>query len=74
MGDIQRRADDEALDKKVERRISNINQAVERGVKGEALAALHGLHVPPDNETPCDMMTGVTWTIKRPSAAKSLAD
>ena len=44
MGDIQRRVDDEAWDKKVERRISNINQAVERGVKGEALAALHGLH------------------------------
>ena len=37
---------------KVERRMSNINQAVERGVKGEAL------HVPPDNETPCDIDDG----------------
>jgi hypothetical protein len=42
----------------VERRISNINQAVERGVRVEALAALHGLHVPPDNETPCDIDDG----------------
>ena len=58
MGDIQRRVDDEAWDKKVERRISNINQAVERGVRVEALAALHGLHVPPDNETPCDIDDG----------------
>ena len=38
--------------------MSNINQAVERGVKGEALAALHGLHVPPDNEPPCDIDDG----------------
>ena len=43
----------------MERRISNINQAVERGVKSEALAALHGLHVPPDNEQPpCDIDDG----------------
>jgi hypothetical protein len=53
--DIQRRADEEAWDKKVDRRISNINQAIERGVRGEALAALHGLHVPPDNELPYDV-------------------
>ena len=38
--------------------MSNINQAVERGVKGEALAALHGLHAPPDNEPPCDIDDG----------------
>src|SRR4051812_1700293 len=55
MGDIQRRADDEAWDKKVERRISNTNQAIERGVKGQALAALHGVHMPPDNEPPYDV-------------------
>jgi hypothetical protein len=55
MDDIQRRADEEAWDKKVDRRISNINQAIERGVRGEALAALHGLHVPPDNELPYDV-------------------
>lgn len=55
MGDIQRRADDEAWDRKVERRISDINQAMERGLKGEALAALHGLHVPPDDKPPDDV-------------------
>jgi hypothetical protein len=55
MGDIQRRADDEAWDKKVERRISNMNQTIEQGVKGEALAALHGLHVPTDDEPPYDV-------------------
>jgi len=55
MDDIQRRADHEAWDKKVDRRISNINQAIEQGVTGEALAALHGLHLPPDNEPPYDV-------------------
>jgi hypothetical protein len=55
MDDIQRRADDEAWDKKVDPRIANINQAVEKGLGGKALAALHGLHVPPDDEPPCDV-------------------
>src|SRR5437764_4522269 len=55
MDDIQRGADDEAWDKKVDRKISNINQAIEQGVTGEALAALHGLHLPPDNEPPYDV-------------------
>jgi len=55
MNDIQRRADDEAWDKKVDRQISNINQAIEQGVTGEALAALHGLHLPSDNEPPYDV-------------------
>jgi len=55
MNDIQRRADDEAWDKKVDRRISNINQAIEQGVTGEALATLHGLHLPPDNDPPYDV-------------------
>jgi hypothetical protein len=55
MDDIRRRADDEAWDKKVERRISDINQAIEKGVRGEALAALHGLHVSADNEPPYDV-------------------
>ena len=55
MGDIQRRPDDEAWDKRMERRISNTNQAIERGVKGQALAELHGVHVPPDNKPPYDV-------------------
>jgi len=55
MDDIRRRVDDEAWDKKVERRISDINQTIEKGVRGEALAALHGLHVSADNEPPYDV-------------------
>ena len=55
MDDIQRGADNEAWDRKVERRISDMNQAIEQGSKGEALAALHGLHVPPDDEPPYDV-------------------
>ena len=39
----------------MERRISNLNQAIEQGVKGEALAALHGWHVDSDNEPPYDV-------------------
>jgi hypothetical protein len=31
MDDIQRRADDKAWDKKVDRRISDLNQAIEQG-------------------------------------------
>ena len=58
MDDIQRRAENEAWDKKVDRRISNMNQAVEKGVKGEALAALHGLHVSPDDDPPYDVDEG----------------
>ena len=30
-------------------------KGIERGSRGEALAALHGLHVPPDDEPPCDV-------------------
>ena len=48
--DIQRRADDEAWDKRVDNRISNINQAVEKGLRGKALAALHGLPMPAEDE------------------------
>jgi len=55
MNDSQRRADDEAWDKKVGRRISDINRAIETGLRGEALAAIHGLHVPPDEEPPYDV-------------------
>ena len=55
MDDIGRRVDDEAWDKKVERRISDINQAIEKGVRDEALAALHGLPVSADKEPPYDV-------------------
>ena len=55
MDDIRRRADNEAWDRRVERRISDINEGIEQGVKGEALAALHGLHVAPDDEPPYDV-------------------
>jgi hypothetical protein len=55
MDEIQRRADDEAWDKKVHRRISNVNQTIEQRVRGKALAAPHGLHVPPDNAPPYDV-------------------
>src|ERR1044071_2906458 len=48
--DIQRRADDEAWDKRVDRRISHVNQSVEKGLRGKALAALHGLPMLAEDE------------------------
>lgn len=55
MDDIHKRADDEAWDKKVNRQISDINQAIEKRVSGEALAALQGLHIAPNDEPPYDV-------------------
>ena len=55
MDDIQRRADDEAWDKKVNRRISDINHAIEKGLSGEVLAALHGLRMAPNDDPPYDV-------------------
>ena len=55
MDDIPKRADDEAWDKKANRRISDINQAIEKGLSGEALAALHGLHIAPNDNLPYDV-------------------
>jgi hypothetical protein len=55
MNDIQRRADDKAWDKKQDRWISDANRRIEHGLRGKALAALHGLHVPADDEAPCDV-------------------
>lgn len=55
MHDIQRRADDEAWNKKQDGWISDLNRKIEAGLGGEALAALHGLHVPADAEAPCDV-------------------
>src|SRR5882724_142330 len=55
MGDIQKRGDDKAWDEKQNRWISDANRRIEDGLSGEALAALHGLHVPPDDEPPYDV-------------------
>jgi hypothetical protein len=55
MDDIQKRADDKAWDEKQNRWISDANRRVESGLRGESLAALHGLHVSPDDELPCDI-------------------
>ena len=52
MDDIQKRADDKAWDEKQNRWISDANRGVESGLSGESLAALHGLHVSPDDELP----------------------
>jgi hypothetical protein len=54
MDDIQKRADDKAWDKKQDRWISDANRKIEDGLRGDALAALHGLHAPPDDEPSCD--------------------
>src|SRR5436190_9279790 len=55
MDDIQKRADDKAWDEKQNRWISDANSRIEDGLSGDALAALHGLHVPPDDELPYDV-------------------
>ena len=55
MDDIQKRADDKAWDEKQDRWISDVNRKIEAGLSSEALAALHGLHVSPDDEPPYDV-------------------
>ena len=55
MDDIQKRADDKAWDEKQKRWISDANRRIEDGLSGEALAAFHGLHVPPDDAPPYDV-------------------
>jgi hypothetical protein len=55
MDDIQKRADDKAWDEKQNRWISDANRRIEDGLSGEALAALHGLHAPPEDEPPYDV-------------------
>ena len=50
MDDIQKKADDKAWDKKVDCWIAETSRKIEQAASGEALAALHGLHVPPDDE------------------------
>ena len=51
-----------------------MKQTIEQGVKGEALAALHGLHVPTDNEPLYDVDDRSHVDDQETSAAKSLAD
>jgi hypothetical protein len=55
MDDIQKRADDKAWDEKQNRWISDANRRIEDGLSGEALAALHGLHVSPDDAPSYDV-------------------
>ena len=55
MDDIQKRTDDKAWDEKQDRRISDLNRRIEAGLSGDSLAALHGLHGPPDDEPPYDV-------------------
>jgi len=55
MNDIQKRADDKAWDEKQNRWISDANRRVQSGLSGESLAALHGLHVSPDDALPYDI-------------------
>jgi hypothetical protein len=55
MDDIQKRANDKAWDEKQNRWISDANRSIEDGLSGEALAAFHGLHVPPDDGPPYDV-------------------
>lgn len=54
MDDIQRQADDKAWDEKQDRWISDAHRRIEDGLSGDALAALHGLNVTPDNEPSYD--------------------
>jgi hypothetical protein len=55
MDDIQRRADDKAWDKKQDGWISDLNRKIEGGLGGDALAALHGLHIPTGDEALYDV-------------------
>jgi hypothetical protein len=55
MDDIQKRTDDKAWDEKQNRWISDANRRTEDGLSGESLAALHGLHVSPDDEPSYDV-------------------
>lgn len=55
MDEIQKRADDKVWDEKQDRWISDVNRRIEAGLSGDALSALHGLHVPPDDEPPYDV-------------------
>jgi hypothetical protein len=52
--DIQRQADDKAWDEKQERWISDAHRRIADGPSGDALAALHGLNVTPDDEPSFD--------------------
>src|SRR5919197_362246 len=55
MDDIQKRADDKAWEEKQDRVISDANRKIETGLSGKALAAVHGLRMPSDDEPACDV-------------------
>jgi hypothetical protein len=55
MDDVRKGVDDKAWDEKQNHWISDTNRKIESGLTGESLAALHGLHVPPDDEPPYDV-------------------
>jgi len=50
--DIQKRVDEKSWDEKQDRWISDANRRVAQGVRGDALAALYGLHVPAEEALP----------------------
>ncbi len=72
--DIQKRAADKAWDEKQDRWISAANRRIEDGLRGEALAALHGLHVPPDEEPPYDVDEMTEVDDEKPYPTRSSGD
>ncbi len=55
MDDIQKRVDNKSWDEKQNRWILDANRSIESGLRSDALAGLHGLHVPADQELSYDV-------------------
>jgi hypothetical protein len=55
MDEIQRRADEKAWDRKQDGWVSDLNRKIEGRAEGDALAALHGLHLPAGDEALYDV-------------------
>lgn len=53
--DVQERGDNKSWEQKQERWIADVKRKIEHGVRGDALAALHGLHAPTDEPSSYDM-------------------
>ena len=53
--DVQKRVDNKSWDQKQDRWISDVNRRLDQGVRGDALAALHGLHVRPEEPLSYDV-------------------